>query len=147
MRCDGCDEECGDANPIMDRLGVHVEVGRDFAVPVSDDLHFVETVFEGVFVVGSEGRFKKGLRREMNNLRSVVGLGEVDQMVDFLFKDLVEIVLFTMPQISIVFQSVLWCLSTNANKNKKKTTTNTPRTTSKAYAPSKYSHSHSSPQN
>lgn len=55
----------------------------------------------------------------MNNLRSVVGLGEVDQMVDFLFKDLIEIVLFTMPQISVVFQSFLWCLSTDAKKNKR----------------------------
>lgn len=35
---------------------MHAGVGGDFAIPVADDLEFVEAVFEGIFVVRTEER-------------------------------------------------------------------------------------------
>ena len=52
--CDGEDEESGGADPVIDEVGVHSYFRGHFAVPVPCGLEFVEAVFEGVFVVGSE---------------------------------------------------------------------------------------------
>ncbi len=51
VRCDGRHQESGSADPVFDQVGVHPDVGGDFAVPVSDDLKFVETILESVFIV------------------------------------------------------------------------------------------------
>lgn len=50
-----CDEECGSADPISNKLSVHTawQLGGDLSIPVTSSLEFVEAVFERIFVVGS----------------------------------------------------------------------------------------------
>jgi len=50
----GCyqgDEQHGGANPVQHQVGVHPDVGGDFAVPVSRALQLIEAKFQAVLVV------------------------------------------------------------------------------------------------
>lgn len=56
VRCNGQDEESGGLNPPPDEIDVHEYVRGHLAIPVSRRLKFVETILEGIFVVGSTCR-------------------------------------------------------------------------------------------
>lgn len=45
------DDEGSNANPIGDEIDVHADVGSDFTVPITNDLEFVEAVFERILVI------------------------------------------------------------------------------------------------
>lgn len=51
MGSDRSDDEGSDTNPVGDEIDVHADVGSDFTVPITNDLEFVEAVFECIFVI------------------------------------------------------------------------------------------------
>lgn len=48
------DDEGSDANPIGDEINMHANVGGGFTVPITNDLEFVEAVFERIFIICTE---------------------------------------------------------------------------------------------
>lgn len=54
VRSYGSNEKGGDANPVLDEICVHADVGGDFSVPVASGLKLIKAVFQSVFVVRTE---------------------------------------------------------------------------------------------
>jgi hypothetical protein len=52
-------EESCHGYPVTDELNVHADVRRDFAVPITCSLEFVETVFESVLVAGAKREMRQ----------------------------------------------------------------------------------------
>ena len=53
MRSDGGDEQSRDTDPIPNEVGVHADVGSNFAVPIAGGLELVKPVLQSIFVVGA----------------------------------------------------------------------------------------------
>ena len=51
MRSNGGNQKGSRANPVEDKVGVHADVGSDFAVPITNTLEIIETKFKSIFVV------------------------------------------------------------------------------------------------
>ena len=53
VRCDGRGEKGGATDPVQDELDMHANVRCHLAIPVTGSLELVETVLQGIFVVGA----------------------------------------------------------------------------------------------
>ena len=107
---DGGDEEGGSADPGEDEVAVHTDVAGDLAVPVTSALKLVETVLQGILVVGTGFIISTqvGLREvEGNDSRFVVTVGDVDQIVDLILKDGIMVIPWSSPEVSLVLNHVL----------------------------------------
>ena len=94
VRCDRRDQEDSSADPVLDKAGVHSNVGRYFSVPISCRLHFVESVLQGVLVVcpaASSVTVSFVIKRY---LRFIMALRHIDQLIDFLLEHDIVISLF-----------------------------------------------------
>ena len=53
VRCDRGDQQCGDADPVLDQVGVHADIRRYLAIPIVNVLQFIEPVLQGIFEGGA----------------------------------------------------------------------------------------------
>lgn len=108
MGRDRADEQSLDANPVQDEVAVHSNVRGDLTIPVSCGLKLIESIFEGIFVVGSANDNKCEAIEKINaNLLLVVTFSDVNEIVDFFFEDLVMVVTRSMPHVWRVFDHFL----------------------------------------
>ena len=91
---------------------MHPDVRCYLAVPVAGTLELVETIFEGIFVVGAakQNGWSNGLKGKECCLRLIVTLCDIHQIVDLVLEDLVVIILLTPPQVRIILNHILYAL-------------------------------------
>lgn len=98
---------------------MHPDVRCHLAVPVTGTLELIETIFEGIFVVGAvlqEG-WSSELQGEKYCLRLIVTLCDVDQIVDLMLEDFVVIILLAPSQTHIILDYILYISKTIHQSN------------------------------